>query len=753
MASRADIQHNGRLRIQVRGIVQGVGFRPFVWTLARKHDLAGWVRNDAGGVTIEIQGANTAAFLDELETAPPPLARIDSVEQAIIAPTDEVAFALRHSKKNGAANTAIGPDAATCPACLEDMFTPGNRRYRYAFTNCTHCGPRYTITKALPYDRAQTSMADFDMCKACDGEYSDPADRRFHAQPNACPTCGPQLSHDIETIMAALCDGKIVALKGLGGFHLAVDARNHDAVRRLRQLKRRNNKPFAVMVASLASAEKLAHFSNPDKDALTSAARPVTICKAKPSTLSPDISSGLPTIGLMLPYTPLHYLLFHAAAGLPNGTQWLEEPQALALVMTSANISGDPLVIGNDEAHERLSDIADLIVTHNRDIIVRADDSVVRVIDGAPRYIRRARGATPSAIALRQAMPTTLAVGGHLKNTICITRGTEAFLSQHIGDLETVATYGFFKECIAHLCSILEVTPERIACDNHPDFMARRYAQETGLPLIHVQHHHAHIAAVVAEHHIKGPCLGLALDGFGLGENGESWGGEMLLVDGAHYERIGNLSPLAQPGGDVAARQPWRMGAAALHALNLGDEIEPYFADEPGAPTIAAMLEKRLNAPQTSSAGRLFDAACGLLGLIPNTSFEGEAAMHLEALATSQRVLENGWRIENGELSLLPLLKALLKADSKDGANLFHGTLAAAFADWVHQAIMDHGLPRRVALSGGCFQNKVLTECLMRGLKARAIKPYLPRQAPANDGGLSLGQAYVAGLTPLKEGS
>ncbi|MEM7569198.1 MAG: carbamoyltransferase HypF, partial [Pseudomonadota bacterium] len=680
-----------------------------------------------------------------LETSPPPLARIDAVDITPLAVLGEDSFELHHSQKSGAAKTAIGPDAATCPECLEDIFDPANPRYGYAFTNCTHCGPRYTITRALPYDRAQNSMADFKMCPSCQREYDDPADRRFHAQPNACPECGPQLSHSIADILSALLAGQIVALKGLGGFHLAVDARSHGAVRRLRQKKQRDGKPFAVMVASLASAHVLAELEAAEAAALEDRARPVVICNAKRADISLAVSNGLPTLGLMLPYTPLHYLLFHAAAGAPKGTQWLEDAQPLALVMTSANISGDPLVTDNAEAEEKLAGVADMIVTHERDILCRADDSVVRVIDGAPRYLRPGRGATPTPIALPCEVPPTLAVGGHLKNTICVTRGSEAFLSQHIGDLENLNTYTYFKDTVAHLTDILEVEPSRIACDRHPDFLATRYAQETGLPLVQVQHHHAHIAGVIAEHHLDGPCLGLALDGFGLGDGDESWGGELLCAEGVSYRRLGSLMPLAQPGGDAAARAPWRMAAAALHALGRTRDIPSYFENQPGADMIAAMLEKTLNAPLTSSAGRLFDAACGLLHLIPNASFEGEAPMHLEALVTRPEILEGGWSLSAGKLDLRPLLAALTACNPEKGANLFHGTLVAAFADWIGGTIALEDLPPHVALSGGCFQNKVLSQGLIAALRARAIKAYLPLQAPANDGGLSLGQAWIAG--------
>ncbi len=743
-----------RARVRVRGAVQGVGFRPFVWSLAHTLDLAGWVLNDDEGVLLEVEGRRVDDFLTRLRHEPPPLARLDTIEVTPSAPTGEDGFAIRESAKTARAATRIPADAAPCPSCLADMVDPANRRWRYAFTNCTHCGPRYTITEGVPYDRGRTSMASFAMCSACQREYDDPADRRFHAQPNACPACGPQLSMDPAAILGHVRDGAIIAFKGLGGFHLIVDARNAAAVARLRDRKRRDAKPFAVMIANRASAASLAVLTAAETELLTDRTRPIVIARARPDAgLAAAVSNGLATVGLMLPSTPAHYLLFHEAAGRPAETAWLDAPQELALVTTSANPGGEPLVTDNDEAARRLGDIADVIVDHDRAIVVRCDDSVMRVIHGAPVYLRRARGATPEPIALPREVPPILAVGGHLKNTVCVTRGREAFLSQHIGDLDNAATYGFFRETIAHLTGILEVTPERAACDLHPDFLSTRFAEETGLALTRVQHHHAHIAAVVAEHGRAAPTLGLALDGFGLGDDRRSrWGGELLRVDGATCARLGGLAPLAQPGGDHAAREPWRMGAAALAALGRGDAIRARFKDHDGADLLAAMVARGVNAPLTSSAGRLFDAACGLLGVKPVAGFEGEAPMALEELATAPQVLAGGWRRgADGSLDLIPLLAALAEPGMtpRDGANLFHGTLAAALVDWAcaaleNAALIGGGLERCVALSGGCLQNKVLAEALINGFAARNVEALTPAHAPANDGGLSLGQAWVA---------
>ncbi|MEZ5954742.1 MAG: carbamoyltransferase HypF [Hyphomonas sp.] len=741
--------------MRIRGAVQGVGFRPFVWSLAHGAGLTGWVRNDSDGVLAEIEGDDDAvsSFLSHLQSQAPPLSRIDTIETQEISLKGDAEFQILTSSAGEAARTIMPPDVATCGACLADMFDPANRRHLYAFTNCTHCGPRYTITRALPYDRPQTSMAPFIMCASCQAEYENPADRRFHAQPNACPDCGPQLSMAPSEIVRQLEDGRLLAIKGLGGFHLAADAQNEEAVGQLRNRKARDGKPFAIMVANIESARRLAELSPDEEALLTDPRRPIVVCPARSDAgIAASVSNGLPTIGLMLPYTPLHYLIFHAAMGEPEGIGWLNQAQDFVLVMTSANPGGEPLVITNQEATERLGQIADTIVTHDRDILIRCDDSVVRMIDGAPAYLRRARGYTPEPIPLSRDMPPILAVGALLKNTICVTRGREAFLSQHVGDLDNAATLRFFREAVAHMTGILDVEPELVACDLHPDFLSARYAESLGLPLVPVQHHHAHIAAVAAEHHLDGPHLGLALDGFGLGADGaSSWGGEFLKVDGARYDRLGHLAPLHMPGGEAAAREPWRMGAAALHQLGRTSQIAQRFSEIEGSALVQAMLERNVNAPETSSAGRLFDAACGLLGVRPFARFEGDAAMALEALATAPKILPGGWRLtEQGQLDLSPLLGALDGMGAEDGAAHFHGTLAAALADTCEHFIRRHALPARVLAGGGCFQNRVLTEMLAGLLSDRGIDLLRPIKAPVNDGGLSLGQAWVAANTVIE---
>jgi hydrogenase maturation protein HypF len=756
-------------RIRVTGVVQGVGFRPFVWRLAHELNLTGWVRNDAAGVDIHAEGNSSALteLVRRLQDEAPPLARVDAV---ISAPAEFVGhpdFTIGASA-GGAMTTAISHDTVNCPACLAELFDPKSRRWRYGFITCTHCGPRFTVTRRLPYDRPQTSLAPFPLCPACQAEYTDPADRRFHAETTCCPDCGPRLQlvdgageplpgDPVAAALALLQAGKIVAIKGLGGFHLACDARNTDAVASLRARKQREEKPFAVMVAAVPSAPTFVAMSDDAADLLGSAERPVVLMpkQSDADALLSGIAPGLAELGMMLPATPIQYLLFHEAAGRPAGTVWLEEPQPLALVMTSANPHGEPLVIGNDEALARLAGIADAFLLHDREIVVRCDDSVRRAGVGGG-FIRRARGYVPRAIKLPRAGPSVLAVGGWFKNTVCVTRGDEAFVSQHVGDLDNAAACSFFEETVAHLLGILEVTPSVVAHDLHPDFHSTRFAvdfaAEHHLPVVAVQHHHAHIAAVCAEHGIESPVLGLALDGVGLGTDGAAWGGELLLVAGAHCERLGHLQPLALPGGDVAAREPWRMAAAALDALGRGEEIVRRFADEPAAAMVTTMLvrgTKGINSPLTSSAGRLFDATAGLLGVRRRVSFEGQAAMLLEGLAARHgraAPLTDGWRVVDGLLDLTPALNYLADANPVEREYLaaqFHATLAAALTDWVARAAERTGVSTVLA-AGGCLLNRQLSGILRETLPARGLDFVVARDLPPNDGGLALGQAWVA---------
>jgi hydrogenase maturation protein HypF len=784
-------------RIRVRGQVQGVGFRPFVYRLAQELHLAGWVRNDGEGVDIEAQGAADAldALIVRLETEAPPLASVTSVEATEAPTSDACGFEIKVSR-HGTANTSVTPDTATCPDCLAELFDPAGRRWRHAFINCTHCGPRYTLTRNLPYDRPQTSMAAFAMCPDCGREYDDPNDRRFHAQPNACPMCGPRLSmrdaagepfdvaDPIAETLARLQRGEIVAIKGLGGYHLACDATNAEAVARLRERKNREEKPFAVMFANAASVAPHAEMDDAERALLESRERPVVLLQKREGcdAALPGIAPGLRELGAMLPCTPIQFLLFHEAAGRPSGTDWLAVPKRLTLVMTSANPGGEPIVRDDDEALARLQDIADAYLMHDREIVTRVDDSVVRVnthvgaastprssavcaprvlpagrnrgVDAAPtvQFIRRARGFTPQPIKLPRSGPSVLATGGFLKNTICLTRGDEAFLSQHIGDLDNAPTCRALEETAQRLMDLLEIEPEIVAHDLHPDFHSTRFAADfarsRGLKSVAVQHHHAHIAAVAAEHGVTGPLLGLALDGVGMGADKGSWGGELLQVDNERFARLGHLRELALPGGDKAAREPWRMAAAALFALGRGGEIKERFPQQRAAGAVAMMLGGNAHTPPTSSCGRWFDAAAGLAGVREVAAFEGQAAMLYESQSAQHGevdAMEGGFVLgKDGTLDLLPLLARL--ADEREvgfAAALFHATLAEALAAWVQRAAQENGI-RRVALGGGCFLNRILSEGVRRRLEAAGFDVLEARLAPPNDGGLSLGQAWIA---------
>jgi hydrogenase maturation protein HypF len=752
-----------RCAVRVRGAVQGVGFRPFVHRLARDLALAGWVRNDAEGVAIEVEGAPAALrrFVERLRREAPALARVDGVEARAVPTCGTAGFAILDSVP-GAARTGIAPDVAVCADCLAELFDPRDRRYRHAFINCTHCGPRFTITRSVPYDRPATSMAGFAMCAACRAEYHDPANRRFHAQPNACPDCGPRVAlrdaggalhaadDPVGAAAAALAAGAIVAVKGLGGYHLACDARRGDAVARLRARKDREEKPFALMALNAASVAGLARVGGAEAALLAARERPVVLLAKRPGAddalagVAPDVA----WLGVMLPGAPLHYLLFHEAAGRPSGTAWLEREHPLLLVMTSANPHGEPIAVDDDEALRRLQGIADAFLMHDRAIVERCDDSVAWAgPGGAPSFLRRARGYVPAPVRLAADGPAVLAVGAHLKNTLCVTRGEEAFVSQHLGDLDNAEGCRAFERAVAHWLHLVGVAPALVARDLHPDLHASRFAEAfaagRGIRCVAVQHHHAHVASVMAEHGIEDPALGVALDGTGLGGDGSAWGGELLRVGAGGAERIGRLAALALPGGERAAREPWRMAAAALHRMGRGDEIERRW----GAP-LRAMLERGVRCPPTSSAGRWFDAAAGLLGICERASYEGQAAMRLERLAAGHGPLgapPDGYRISaGGELDLLPALERLRgERSAARGAAMFHAALVAGLDAWVARAAAATGL-RRVVLAGGCFLNRLLADGLESALSGRGLTVLRARALPPNDGGISLGQAQAA---------
>jgi hydrogenase maturation protein HypF len=731
-----------RLRVRVRGAVQGVGFRPFAYNLATELSLSGFVLNDAEGVLLEIEGQRVNEFVDALRHAPPPLARIDHIDLERTPPKFDRQFAI-HPSESGKLSARLPADAAICEACLGDLFDPSSRFFQYPFVNCSHCGPRYTIARRLPYDRSQTSMGRFVMCAECTDDYSDPSNKRFHAQSIACPSCGPKLDYPIDAAAAVIRDGGIVALKGIGGFHLLCDARNENAIKELRARKRRDAKPFAIMVANTSSASRIAALDDEALELLRSAARPILVAE-RLQELAPSIAPSLSRIGVLLPYTPAHYLLFHSLIGKPKGQVWREESQECVLVATSANLAGEPLIADDDEARERLRGVADLVVGHGREIVARADDSVMTMIGGAPAFLRRARGFVPDPIELAADGPDTLALGAHLKTTITVTRGREAFLSPHIGSLSDRATIDSFEKTVARFLEVLDVKPQQVACDLHPDFFTTRWAEACGLPIFRAQHHAAHIAAIAAEHKLAFPVLGVALDGYGYGDDGGAWGGELMLVDNGSWSRLGNLKPVPLPGGDRAARAPWRMGVAMMAHLGRSDEAARRFPRFAMAADVAH-LATAPGVPRTSSLGRVFDAAAAILGVRFEQNYEGQAAMELEALCRAPRAIEGGFTMAGGALDLAPLFAALLDPalDATEGSDLLHGTLVDALAAWIIAAAGRQGR-NEIALGGGCLINAWIANGLCDRLRAAGLKPFLARRAPCNDGGLSLGQATLA---------
>jgi len=738
-----------RRQIRIRGLVQGVGFRPHVYRCATRCGISGSVRNGPEGVVIEAEGAGIDAFLQLLQRELPPLARIDSLIEAPLAVVGDRDFAIVATTPGAAAGAAIPADTAICADCLRELFDPADRRYLHPFIACCDCGPRYTMTRRLPYDRANTTMAQFALCPACRGEYTDPASRRFHAEPVACHDCGPVLSGDVQAVAGALAAGRIVAIRGLGGYHLACNALDHAAVEQLRARKLRDGKPFAVMVLNAASASRYVRLDENARALLASRERPVVVAPVAVAAdaLSPLLAPGLATLGVMLPYTAVHYLLFHALLGQPRGSRWLDSGNDLVLVMTSANISGDPLIFERDEAERQLAGIADLMLHHDRDIAARLDDSVVRAVPGTSLVIRRARGYTPHTVKLAGEGPSVLALGAHLKSTVTMTRGGLAYISPHVGDLDSPAAVACHAEAADGLQAMLQVRPELLACDWNNDFastrLAERLSERMDLPLVRVQHHHAHVGAILAEHEYRQPVIAVALDGHGTGSDGQSWGGELLLVDGDCFERLGHFAPLALPGGDIAAREPWRMAAAVLHQLGRGDEIVTRFADQPLAPAVSQLLAG--NVAVTTAAGRLFDAAAGLLGVSARAAFEGEPPMRLEGLARRPRVLNGGFELTGGVLDFSRLLAWLADCtDPAAGADSLHGTVIEAVSSWAALAARDRGIDT-VALCGGCFLNAHLARQVPARLRDLGLRVLTARTMPPNDGAISLGQAWVAG--------
>lgn len=754
-----------------------MGFRPFVYNLARLHGLLGWVRNTSAGVDIEVDGPDAAlqAFVRALEAEAPPLARIDEVRVVHHAAGGFESFQILESESIPEAFQPISPDVAVCDDCLREMRNPYDRRFRYPFTNCTNCGPRFTIIKDLPYDRPQTTMSAFEMCEDCRREYVDPANRRFHAQPVACPKCGPHvwLEHAgqptgrpaaereaaLREARNLLSLGGILAVKGLGGFHLACDATRSESVRELRMRKLRVDKPFAVMMRNLESIEQQCEVDPAERKILGSSARPIVLLRRRSqSTIAAEVAPGQDWLGVMLPYTPLHHLLLEVADGFPE-----------ALVMTSGNLSEEPIVAANDEARTRLAGLADSFLMHDRDIQVRCDDSVLRVFSGPedadddeagilPIYpIRRSRGYAPFPVKLPWQAPPLLASGAELKNTFCITNRTYAFMSQHIGDMENYETLQSFETGVVHFERLFRVKPEAIAHDLHPDYLSTRYAvrraESDTLPLVGVQHHHAHIAACMAEHGLDGSqqVLGLAMDGTGYGDDGAIWGGEVMVSDYLHYRRALHLEYFPLAGGDAAIKQPARMALALLWSLGLewNDRLPPWGELSPGERVnLGTQLERRINCPSTSSMGRLFDAAASLAGVRQTVNYEAQAAIEFEALVDQGEQGAYPFEVDRGLMRPGPAVRALV-ADVTSGvavgriAARFHNGLARTFLDALLAVKAETGV-NDVVLSGGVWQNITLLRRTLSLLNTAGFRVYIHREVPTNDGGLALGQAAIA---------
>ena len=747
-----------RAEIGITGIVQGIGFRPFIYNLAQKHSVQGWVLNNEKGVLIdaESEDGNLDRFIQDIPKLAPPLARIESFDVKYLEPSGYNTFEIRKSEETQEKFTLISPDVATCDQCLSELFSPQDFRYRYPFINCTLCGPRFTIVRDIPYDRHKTTMVPFKMCPVCQKEYEDPSDRRFHAQPNACSTCGPSLRLEdrkgkevfgdpIVKTLDLLSKGTIVAIKGLGGFHLACDAINQDAVSSLRSRKFREDKPFAVMCRNLDEVKEHCEVNEEEEKLLLSVERPVVILrKKKDSHISHAVVPYQDTLGVMLPYSPLHHLLLNG----PLKT----------LVMTSGNVSDEPISYKNEEAFRRLSKIADYFLFHNREIHMRCDDSVTRIFEGQPYILRRSRGYVPFPIKLSFPVEMILACGGELKNTFCLTRGQYAFMSHHIGDLENLETLTSFEEGIEHFKRLFYIEPKAVAFDLHPDYLSTQYALSIpDIPRMGVQHHHAHIVSAMAENGMEGDVIGVALDGTGFGLDGTIWGGEFIRSNLRDFDRLAHLKKVPMPGGSMAIKEPWRMAMVYLSEA-FGDEttklkidlirrINPQKWD-----VLKRAIEKKINTPLTSSMGRFFDAVSSLLSVRDEAHYEGQAAIELEMIADHGMKEEYPFHIHKDEMPMaidpLEMIRGIV-CDLTDGmpsskiSGKFHKTIARLIVETC-ETIRSKEKLNRVVLSGGVFQNNFLLSLVTEGLKRSGFDVYTHHLVPPNDGGVSLGQAVIA---------
>jgi hydrogenase maturation protein HypF len=757
-----------RHKIKIEGIVQGVGFRPFVFRLAEERGIRGWITNTPEGVEIEAEGEQVALneFFRDLPRLAPPHAYLDriSISDGML-PQGYRDFSILSSHLGTERTAFISPDIATCSDCLSELFSPEDRRFLYPFLNCTNCGPRYSIIQDVPYDRERTTMKAFTMCPLCRGEYEDPHNRRFHAQPNACPVCGPRLRLKGESVVGDACiqaarrflkQGKILAIKGLGGFHLAVDATNSEAVQGLRARKGREEKPFALMVKDIQTVREFCEVSKEEEKALLQPSRPIVLLKKLPNCLiSEAVAPDNKFLGVFLPYTPLHSLLFFCGEE--------EKGNRLILVMTSGNLSEEPLAYKDEEAESRLEGIADDFLLHNREIHTRSDDSVVRVVAGEEMILRRSRGYAPRPVRLLYpSRAHILGCGAELKNTVCLYKGQNAFLSQHLGDLENYETFSYFTETIQHLERILEIQPQAVAHDLHPGYLSTQYAlTREGVKKIPIQHHHAHLCSAMAEHQLEGPCIGIICDGTGYGTDGKIWGCEFLAGDYFDFHRLGHLKYMPLPGGAVSIRKPYRMALSYLYAI-YGQSLDdcPLCQRFPSEEVrvVRRLLEGGFNSPMVSSLGRLFDAVSSLLQIRDEITFEGQAALALEMS------VEEGWEgcyeygLERGSegyiVDPIPLISGIIE-DLKAGASL--GRMAASFHNTVVQFLLEAAKAaaketklNRIVLSGGVFQNVYLLQTFRRDLLKAGLNPIIHQRVPPNDGGIALGQVAIANARVAK---
>ena len=728
-----------RLRIKLRGAVQGVGFRPFVYRLATEMSLTGWVLNSSSGLVVEVEGTpeQLRRFEERLASERPKVSVVTSHESTAVPVEGSTCFEIHLSDTDSAKSVNVLPDLATCADCTAELFDAANRRFQYPFTNCTNCGPRYTIVIDIPYDRPNTSMRDFVLCPECREEYENPANRRFHAQPNACPVCGPKLEGTLKETADALLKGEIVALKGIGGFQLLADARKPAVVARLRQRKHREEKPFALMMPSLDLAREYCEMGPAEVELLESQAAPIVLLRPKPGTdIAWNVAHCSPYLGVMLPYSPLHHLLMR------------EFP--FPVIATSGNRSDEPIAIGNDEAQVRLKDIADRFLMHNRPIVRACDDSVVRLTGGRAGILRRARGYAPLGIRVAKELPPVLAVGGHLKNTVAIAVAQDVFLSQHIGDLETLEARLAFERAIDDLCRLYSFKPEAVVCDMHPDYASTHWAEKSGLPVIRVQHHQAHVAACAAENNVEGPYLGVSWDGTGYGLDGSIWGGEFFRVEGNQYERVAHLRSFGLPGGDAAVREGWRSAASLLFECRdsrprlSGERSSPVKLlrdQEPQLAKVQSILERRIHVVPTTSVGRLFDAVASIIGIAQQNRFEGQAAMLLESEIGALRC-EEAYPLPRGDWGqLIPAVVQDMQAGVPTSliAARFHNALV----NWIVE-VAEQVKEKQIVLSGGVFQNRYLAEHAAAALEARGLTVHTHQRVPPNDGGIALGQAVMA---------